>query len=132
MPKRIRKKKKRKLNILKLFIFLLVVAAIVFVLVKGVKFTKEKIVLNNYYLVSSTNIIPIYTYNSETEKMDKVDDEVYRGTVVKSGMVKKIIDEVEYTEIKIGEGTYGKSITDPCLGWEKTEKLIYDIADAIK
>ena len=106
MPKRIRKKKKRKLNILKLFIFLLVVAAIVFVLVKGVKFTKEKIVLNNYYLVSSTNIIPIYTYNSETEKMDKVDDEVYRGTVVKSGMVKKIIDEVEYTEIKIGEETY--------------------------
>ena len=24
---------------------------------------------------------------------------------------------------------YGKSITDPCLGWEKTEKLIYDLAD---
>ena len=30
---------------------------------------------------------------------------------------------------KIGEGIYGKSITDPCLGWEKTEKLIYDIAE---
>lgn len=29
---------------------------------------------------------------------------------------------------KIGEGIYGKSITDPCLGWEKTEQLIYDIA----
>ena len=26
---------------------------------------------------------------------------------------------------------YGKSITDPCLGWEKTEKLIYQIADAL-
>ena len=26
---------------------------------------------------------------------------------------------------------YGKSITDPCLGWEKTEKLIYDIAEMI-
>ena len=25
-------------------------------------------------------------------------------------------------------GVYGKSITDPCLGWEKTERLIYDIA----
>ncbi len=24
---------------------------------------------------------------------------------------------------------YGKSITDPCLGWEKTEKLIYSIAE---
>ena len=26
---------------------------------------------------------------------------------------------------------YGKSITDPCLGWEKTENLIYDIADKL-
>ncbi len=30
------------------------------------------------------------------------------------------------------EGTvYGKSITDPCLGWEKTERLIYDLAEMI-
>ena len=26
---------------------------------------------------------------------------------------------------------YGKSITDPCLGWEKTERLILDIADSL-
>ncbi len=32
---------------------------------------------------------------------------------------------------KIGEHIYGKSITDPCLGWEKTEKLIYKIADML-
>ena len=32
---------------------------------------------------------------------------------------------------KIGEGVYGKSITDPCLGWEKTEKLIYEMADLL-
>ena len=25
----------------------------------------------------------------------------------------------------------GKSVTDPCLGWEKTERLIYDIADVL-
>ncbi len=30
---------------------------------------------------------------------------------------------------KIGEGTYGKSITDPCLGWKESEELIYAIAD---
>ena len=30
---------------------------------------------------------------------------------------------------KADEGIYGKSITDPCLGWEKTEKLILDLAD---
>ena len=32
---------------------------------------------------------------------------------------------------KVGEGVYGKSITDPCLGWEKSERLIYDIAELI-
>ena len=32
---------------------------------------------------------------------------------------------------KAEEGIYGKSITDPCLGWEKTEKLIYDLADLL-
>ena len=30
---------------------------------------------------------------------------------------------------KASEGTYGKSITDPCLGWEKSERLIYDLAE---
>ncbi|MGN0448252.1 MAG: 3-deoxy-7-phosphoheptulonate synthase [Acutalibacteraceae bacterium] len=30
---------------------------------------------------------------------------------------------------KIGEGCYGKSITDPCIGWDKTEKLILELAD---
>ena len=28
-----------------------------------------------------------------------------------------------------GGATYGQSITDPCLGWEKTEKLILELAD---
>lgn len=32
---------------------------------------------------------------------------------------------------KIGDGVYGKSITDPCLGWEKTEKLILEVADLL-
>ena len=31
----------------------------------------------------------------------------------------------------IGDGTYGCSITDPCLGWEKSEQLIYDIAEQL-
>lgn len=32
---------------------------------------------------------------------------------------------------KIGEHIYGKSITDPCLGWTETEKLVCDIAELI-
>ena len=32
---------------------------------------------------------------------------------------------------KIGEGIYGKSITDPCIGWKETEKLVQEIAELI-
>ena len=32
---------------------------------------------------------------------------------------------------KIGDNIYGKSITAPCIGWEKTENLIYEIADSL-
>lgn len=31
----------------------------------------------------------------------------------------------------VGEHVFGRSITDPCLGWEKTERLILDIADKL-
>ena len=49
-------------------------------------------------------------------------------------MVKGLMIEsyIEDGAQKVGEHVYGKSITDPCLGWEKTEKLIYDIADTLE
>ena len=31
----------------------------------------------------------------------------------------------------VHDHVFGKSITDPCLGWEKTEQLIFDIADKL-
>lgn len=32
---------------------------------------------------------------------------------------------------KIGEDVFGKSITDPCLGWEKTEEMVLHLADKL-
>ena len=46
--------------------------------------------------------------------------------LVKGFMIESYIEDGAQ---KIGEGIYGKSITDPCLGWEKTERLILDIAE---
>ncbi len=31
----------------------------------------------------------------------------------------------------IGQGIYGKSITDPCLGWDKTERLLKELAEIL-
>ncbi len=47
------------------------------------------------------------------------------------GLVKGVMIEsyIEEGCQKVGAGVYGKSITDPCLGWADTERLIYDIAD---
>lgn len=48
--------------------------------------------------------------------------------ILKGFMVESYIEDGAQ---KIGEGIYGKSITDPCIGWEKTERLILDIADKL-
>ena len=32
---------------------------------------------------------------------------------------------------KVGEHIYGKSITDPCLGWDDSERLLYEIAEGL-
>ena len=50
------------------------------------------------------------------------------GKLVKGFMIESYIEDGNQ---KIGEGVYGKSITDACLGWEKTERLILDIADKL-
>ena len=55
-------------------------------------------------------------YNAEVKKL------------VKGMMIESYIEDGTQ---KIGEGAYGKSITDPCLGWEKTERLILDMADVL-
>ncbi len=48
--------------------------------------------------------------------------------MVKGFMIESYIEDGAQ---KVGECVYGKSITDPCLGWKKTEKLIYDLAELI-
>lgn len=46
--------------------------------------------------------------------------------LVKGVMIESYIEEGSQ---KVGEHIYGKSITDPCLGWEDSENLIYTIAE---
>jgi len=48
--------------------------------------------------------------------------------IVKGFMIESYIEDGAQD---VTGGCYGKSITDPCLGWEKSERLIYEIADAL-
>ena len=54
-------------------------------------------------------------YNSELKKLIK-------GVMIESYLV-------EGNQPISSERVYGKSITDPCLGWEDTERLLYKIAE---
>ncbi len=50
-------------------------------------------------------------------------DAMFRGFMIESYLV----DGAQ----RIGEGVFGQSITDPCLGWEKSERLVLEIADLL-
>ena len=47
--------------------------------------------------------------------------------IVKGFMIESFIEEGNQKE----DVVYGKSITDPCLGWEDTKRLILDIAEKV-
>lgn len=64
----------------------------------------------------SDEIVSSRAYNSDVKKL------------VKGLMIESYIEDGAQ---KIGEHIYGKSITDPCLGWEKTERLILDLAEKV-
>ena len=49
-------------------------------------------------------------------------------SLVKGFMIESYLEDGAQ---KIGNGVYGQSITDPCIGWEKTERLILDIAELV-
>lgn len=56
----------------------------------------------------------------------KMNDDIRK--MVKGLMIESyLVDGAQSAEC----GTYGQSITDPCLGWEKTERLIYDLVEEL-
>ena len=61
------------------------------------------------------------------EVMQTRRDDPELGRLVRGFMVESyLVDGCQQP----GGGVYGQSITDPCLGWEKTERLILDLAEA--
>ena len=75
--------------------------------------------------------------NKQYEQQVRIAREVLHSRAVDSDihkLVKGLMIEsyIEPGNQKIGEHIYGKSITDPCLGWEDSARLIYDIAEMNK
>ena len=59
-----------------------------------------------------------------SKKHDSAVDNLVKGLMIESYLLDGC-QNISTDEV------YGKSITDPCLGWEKTERLIFDLADML-
>ena len=105
MPKRVKKKKKIKVG--RLIIAIIVLLAILFGIYKLLYFAKNNIniITKEYYLASNTNLVTLYIYNEETNKIEE-SEKISRGTKVKSNDKIKMDDEVEYLEIKLDDKSY--------------------------
>ncbi len=64
----------------------------------------------------ANEVVSSRKYNSDIKKL------------VKGLMIESYLEDGSQ---KIEEHVFGKSITDPCLGWEKSEKLIYELAEKL-
>lgn len=105
-----RNKKKRKIKIGPLIIALLVLIIIALTALKILGKGATSIIYKTYYLASTENSITLYTYNSETDKMEE-SDKFPRGTKVKSNNNIKTVSEVPYKEITLNDKTYYLSET---------------------
>jgi len=91
----------------------------------------EKHSLNNPVIIVDTNHANSMKRYHEQPRiareilMSRKYDSLLRK-MIKGLMIESYLVEGNQT---IAENVYGKSITDACLGWESTEKLIYDIAE---
>lgn len=72
--------------------------------------------------------------NKKFQRQPRIAKEIIRSrnhSKTIKGMVKGLMIESYIVDgsQKIGEGIYGKSITDPCLGWEGSERIVRDLME---
>lgn len=121
MVKRNKSRSKKRLNLKRIFIALLLMIAIIFVIKFLLNFTKEQIIFNDFYLSSETSQISIYTFDEETKTMSEI-DKLYRGKQVKSNQKIKTIGGLNYIEIKDNEQVY----------YVKEDILVKEIDEVVK
>lgn len=107
MTKRVRNRKKKKINIKKIFIAIIILLFLCFGIFKLLYFAKDNIniITKTYYITSSNSTVKTYQYNDESKKIEELND-IVRGTKVKSHNKIKVIDEVSYIEIIDGDKNY--------------------------
>ena len=86
-------------------------------------FQNPAIIIDTNHANSGKNYLEQIRIAKEVLHSTRHNEEIHK--MVKGLMIESyLVDGCQ----KASDGMYGKSITDPCLGWEKTEALIYELA----
>ena len=96
-------------------------------LYKNAKFENPGVIVDTNHANSGKKYLEQIRIAKEILHSTRHNDDIKK--IVKGLMIESYIEDGCQ---KVEEGVYGKSITDPCLGWEKTEKLIMDIYELRK
>ena len=101
-------------------------------LIRLVNMYQERDLQNHAIIVDANHA----NSNKDYREQPRIVNEVLHSRKISSEIaqyVKGVMIEsyIEGGNQKVNEHIYGKSITDPCLGWEESEKLIYTIADHV-
>jgi 3-deoxy-7-phosphoheptulonate synthase len=101
-------------------------------LIRLVNMYKTKDIVNPACIVDANHSNSGKIYSEQVRIVKEILHSMKHSEDVKK-LVKGVMIEsyIEPGCQKIGEGVYGKSITDPCLGWTESEKLLMDIADLL-
>lgn len=103
---------------------------------------EDLISLNNDYMKKELKNPAVIIDTNHSNSGKKYEEQIRISKEIltsrnKSNDIKKLVkglmieSYLEDGSCSIEEKVYGKSITDPCLGWEKTEKLILDLAEML-
>ena len=90
----------------------------------GKDLQNPSVIIDTNHSNSGKNYLEQIRISKDIMHSCKVSPEIHN--LVKGLMIESYIEDGNQ---KVGDHCYGKSITDPCLGWEKTEQLIYELAD---
>ena len=71
---------------------------------------------------------PLEQYRICKEVLDSCRRNEFISKLVKGFMIESYLEDGNQS---VDGGVFGKSITDPCLGWEKTDYLIHEIAERV-
>ena len=82
------------------------------------------VVIDTNHSNSGKNFLEQIRISKDIMHSCRVSDDIRK--IVKGLMIESYLEDGSQA---VSGHCYGKSITDPCLGWEKTEQLIYDLAE---